>query len=243
MKALYIIPGTLSQTELGSRELNRRLEILSVMSPLDMTIDIIEAKKGPKSIESFYDEYLAIPGLLQTVVTAEKEGYDGIILGCFGDPGIAAARELVDIPVIGPGEVSLHFASMLGDKFSIIGVGSEFNYGYVKQTRDAGLESRLASIISSDLTVLDINLNYEKSKEKILKLCEDAIRKDGADVLLLGCMSMAFMNISDELSLELGVPVVNAARVSLYTLYTLIKSKLFFSPKTYGAVKGFPRRR
>jgi allantoin racemase len=132
---------------------------------------------------------------------------------------------------------------MLGDKFSIIGVGSEFNYGYIKQVRDAGLESRLVSIKSSNLTVMDVNTNYEESKRIILKLCREAVEKDGADSLLLGCMSMAFMDISEELSSELDIPVVNAAKVSLYNLYSLIKSKLFFSPKTYGAVKGFPRRR
>ncbi|MBE6081226.1 MULTISPECIES: aspartate/glutamate racemase family protein [Tissierellales] len=243
MKVLYIVPGTLSQTELGTEELNRRLGILRKIAPPDMKVDIGEVDEGPDSIESFYDEYLSIPGVIKGIAKAENDGYDGVVLGCFGDPGIIAAREMVDIPVVGPGEVSIHAAAMLGDKFSIIGVGSEFNYGYIKQVRDAGLESRLVSIKSSNLTVMDVNTNYEESKRIILKLCREAVEKDGADSLLLGCMSMAFMDISEELSSELDIPVVNAAKVSLYNLYSLIKSKLFFSPKTYGAVKGFPRRR
>ena len=56
---------------------------------------------GPASIESHYDEALAVPGLLQEVATGELEGIDGYVIACFGDPGLQAARELSRGPVIG----------------------------------------------------------------------------------------------------------------------------------------------
>jgi hypothetical protein len=40
--------------------------------------------------------------MLQAAVQAEREGYEGIITGCAGDPGLDAARELVRIPVVNP---------------------------------------------------------------------------------------------------------------------------------------------
>ena len=49
---------------------------------------------GPASIESHYDEALAVPGLLQEIAAGEREGMDGYVIACFGDPGLKPAREL-----------------------------------------------------------------------------------------------------------------------------------------------------
>ena len=49
---------------------------------------------GPVSIESHYDEALAVPGLLQEIAAGERDGIDGYVIACFGDPGLKAAREL-----------------------------------------------------------------------------------------------------------------------------------------------------
>lgn len=39
------------------------------------------------------------------------EGFDAAIIGCFGDPGLEAARELLPIPVIGMAEASIEAAA------------------------------------------------------------------------------------------------------------------------------------
>ncbi|HYS64847.1 MAG TPA: aspartate/glutamate racemase family protein, partial [Paraburkholderia sp.] len=49
---------------------------------------------GPPSIEGYYDEALATPGLLAEVMAGERDGCDGYVIACFGDPGLYAAREL-----------------------------------------------------------------------------------------------------------------------------------------------------
>ena len=51
------------------------------------------------SIESSYDEYMAIPTYLEYTIDAEEEGYDAVILSCGSDPGLDALREAVKIPV------------------------------------------------------------------------------------------------------------------------------------------------
>lgn len=60
------------------------------------------------------DEYQAIPGVIEATVQAEKDGFDGVIIGCAGDPGVDGAREMVKIPVIGPAQASYVVCSMLG---------------------------------------------------------------------------------------------------------------------------------
>ncbi|MEY4696206.1 MAG: hypothetical protein RIT14_634 [Pseudomonadota bacterium] len=73
---------------------------------------------GPISIEGYYDEALSVPGLLQVIQMTPA--FDAVIIACFDDTGLDAARCLTDRPVIGIGEAAYHFASMLANKFSVV---------------------------------------------------------------------------------------------------------------------------
>src|SRR5436305_14418620 len=59
-----------------------------------------QPERGPLTIESYYDEYLAIPGILEEIIRDEAQ-FDAFIVACWGDPGVDAARELTTKPVIG----------------------------------------------------------------------------------------------------------------------------------------------
>ena len=122
MRLLYILPGSLSRTELGVREIERRRGILQRLAAPGTEVGITDVPDGPTSIESAYEEYLSVPGTLQRVQAAERDGYDAAIVGCFGDPGVDAARELVEMCVVGPAEASMLFACTLGHSFSVITV-------------------------------------------------------------------------------------------------------------------------
>ena len=59
---------------------------------------------GPASITTDEDERLAAPHVVAVVERCERDGYDGVIVDCTGDPGVAEARNRVRIPVVGAGE-------------------------------------------------------------------------------------------------------------------------------------------
>jgi Asp/Glu/hydantoin racemase len=61
---------------------------------------------GPRTIRTSDDAACAAPHVVHTAVAAEREGFDGVIVDCTEDPGVAAARAAVAIPVIGAGEAS-----------------------------------------------------------------------------------------------------------------------------------------
>ena len=83
-------------------------------------VEAVTSAMGPASIESHYDEALAVPGLLQAIRDGEAAGCDGHVIACFGDPGLDAARELASGPVIGIAEAAMHAASFLGRGFSVV---------------------------------------------------------------------------------------------------------------------------
>ena len=82
-----------------------------------LKIDVVSPEKGPIGLESYYHNYLASVHVHKRIVEAEKESYDGVVIACYGDPGIEAAKELVNIPVVGITEASYALARILCTKF------------------------------------------------------------------------------------------------------------------------------
>ena len=233
MKILYIVPGSLSQSELGAEELERRKKILQLHAQKETIVDITDIESGPRSIESSYEEYLSVPGTVERAIQAEKEGYDGLILGCFGDPGLNALREMVNIPVVGPVETAMHVASMLGRKFSIVTVLDSVVPSLERLAKVIGLDRRLASVRAVNIPVLELRHNIESTTARMTEASQRAIMEDSADVIVLGCMSMAFMEVSEMMKKVLGIPVVNPALVSLKVLEGLVQAGLSQSKRAY----------
>lgn len=233
MKTLYVVPGKMSQTELGSAELGRRQSILQSYAGQQNQVDIVDIAEGPTSIESAYEEYLSIPGAVAAVIDAEKSGYDGVILGCFGDPGIDAIREMVKIPVVGPGETSVMVASLLGLRLSIITVMDSVIPSLEKLALSVVADKKLASVRAINTPVLELRKDPEATLLKLLDAAKLAIDQERADVIVLGCMSMAFMEISSQMQKTLGIPVVNPAVVALKVLEGWIVSQLTHSKAAY----------
>lgn len=198
----------------------------------DTKITIVNIKKGPESIEMIYDEVWAELEALLEAEKAEKEGYDAVIDYCFGDPGLIAIKEALDIPVVGLCEPSIHIASTLGRKFSIVSVGGAKAKGMVlEKIKSYGLEHKLASIRLTEIKVLDIKKDFNKLVEALYEEAKKAVEEDGADVIVLGCGSL--LNIAEILQKRLGVPVIDPGLAALKYTEMLVKLGLKHSKKAY----------
>lgn len=206
----------------------------------DTEIDIVNIEKGPESIESIYDEaWAALPTLLEAE-KAEKEGYDAVIDYCFGDPALEAIKEALSIPVVGINEPSVHLASILGRKFSVIGVGSKESLGLMSdKIAHYGLTNSLASVRITDVRVLDIKKESNKLMNALTEEGRKAIEEDGAEVLVLGCGSL--LGTNEKLQEKLNVPVIDSGLAALKVVEDLVKLKLTHSKKAY--VKPYTKKR
>jgi len=190
---------------------------------------------GPASVESELDEAICVPDLLRKAQDAEAEGCDAVISDCFGDPGVKAAQEILNIPVVGAAEASMHFAAALGHRFSVVTVLPNILPLLENLATLYGVEKKLASVRSVDIPVLELD-----DKEKLVSALHhemvEAITKDRAHVLVLGCTGM--MGVAKELEQLLKkdgyeVPVVNAAAASLKFTEALVSMGLKQSRLTY----------
>lgn len=173
----------------------------------DTEILAVSPAMGPVSIESYYDELLAVPGVLQEVKKGEQEGVDAYVIACYGDPGLQAARELTDAPVIGIAEASMYMASMLAARFSIVTVLPRIKTMLEELVSNYGMSHRVVNIRTTPLCVLDFERDPEMGMRMLAEEGKRALEEDRAEAILLGCAGMA--DFADDLERELQIPVID----------------------------------
>lgn len=201
---------------------------------------------GPASIESYYDEFLCAPGVIDEVRMGDWDGFDAYIVACYGDPGLHAAREVTLRPVIGIAEASLYTASILAARFSIVTVIPRIKTMLEEMVENYGFGRKVVNVRTTPLYVLDIERDPAGALETLREEARRAVAEDDAEAILLGCAG--FAEFADELEAELGIPVldgvvcaVKLAEAMVELGRTTSKSKTYRFPERKGFTGGFAR--
>ena len=152
-----------------------------------------QPEAGPASIEGVYDGALAVPGVIEEVLRAEKAGTDAHIIACFDDTGLDAARAAAVKPVIGIGEAAYHMVSLVAHRFTVITTLSRSVPILERNLAEIGLAARCAGVRASDIAVLALDDPASGARERISDMIAAAICDDGADGIVLGCAGMAHL--------------------------------------------------
>jgi allantoin racemase len=233
-KILYIDPVGVEVVEEGLHYLmNQRRE--------GTELTAVNLPRGPEHLEYRYYEALVLVDILHLIKEAENQGYDAAIIGCFYDVGLQAAREVAErMVVVAPCEASTHLASTLGDKFSIIVGRRKWIPEMMENVIRYGMRERLASFKSVDLGVLEFHQDEAKTAHRFRKAAQEAVERDGAEVLILGCT--ATYGFYRELQEELGVPVIDSmiAAFKIAEFAAELKNRLGWSHSKIGAYESPP---
>lgn len=206
----------------------------------------VQPQRGPESVESYYDEYLAIPGILeQIILDRDSDAFsDAFIVACWGDPGLEAAREITTKPVIGISEASLYVANMLAAKWSVVTTLHRVRDMVEKTIVKTGLTDRCASVRTTRLSVLETEQDRATTLDVLTEASRLAIQADGAEAICLGCAGMS--GLEQELEDRLGVPVIDAVAAAVKMAESLVSlGKNTSKQLTYRAperkdIKGYP---
>lgn len=190
-------------------------------------------RQGPSSIESEYDEALAAPEVLKACIAAERAGAGAIVIDCFGDPGLRPAREVVSIPVVGPGMTSMHLAASLAQRFSVIGILESVRPMTETIAEQCGVRPKLVSIRMVDMPVLEVLHEGARLEAALLAQSRLAIDADHADAIVLGCTGM--FGMAERLALALGgdVPVIDPILAAVSEAAQLARLRLTHSKRTF----------
>jgi allantoin racemase len=202
---------------------------------------------GPVSIEGYYDEAFAIPGMLMRIAEAEKRDVAGHVIACFDDTGLDAARMLATAPVIGIGEAAFHAASLIAEKFSVITTLSRSIPVVEHNLVRYGLAPRCAKVRAADVAVLSLEEPNSPARARISAEISLAIVEDRTEAVVLGCAGMA--DLVQSLSREHNLPVVDGVAAAIGLIEMLARCDMKTSkrggyakplPKTYiGAFASF----
>lgn len=189
-------------------------KIASAIEPIassDVALTVAQIDHGPVSLESFYDEVVAAPYTVEKVKQANKDGMDAIILAAFCDPNLEALKEISTVPVYGIAEGAYAASLLLGNMFGILTEKKHKEAVKRYQVRKYGMESRFAGVKALNMGVVEIASSEEKVKEIGFQRSKELIN-DGAEVIILGCASMA--GYAEEMEQALGVPVIDPVSVT-----------------------------
>jgi Asp/Glu/hydantoin racemase len=149
------------------------------------------------SMDLHYNAVVAINsygpgGVLNKIIQAADGGYDAVAIGCFLDPAMQEAREVVPIPVFGLGETSMLTACMYGHKFSGVAFHSKQSQYYDRKAFEYGLASRHVPFGSLGIDFNDVQKAFTNPVEMTHTFIAEARRlaAQGAEVILAACATV-----------------------------------------------------
>jgi allantoin racemase len=164
--------------------------IMETMSPYltrGAELFVANTKNCPENIDYYYNKHLIEEAIYESCIDAEREGFDAVIVGCCYDPGVRVARELVDIPVIGPLEAAMQLAPYFGHEYVLV----TDHHKAVPYLRDLvrlyGEDAHCRKVDCIDWWVTDMIQDPAGVARDAVAAANKIKEEAGADLAILGC--------------------------------------------------------
>ena len=182
-------------------------------------ITAITSSMGPVSIEGYYDEAFALPGLLREIAAAERTGAQAAVIACFDDTGLDAARAMATIPVIGICEAALATAAFIAKRFTVVTTMERSRVPIEELAHRYGMAGR-ARIRAANIAVLALEDPNSGARDRLRNEIVRAIGEDNAEAIVLGCAGMA--DLARTLQAEFGMPVIDGVGAAVKQAEALV---------------------
>jgi allantoin racemase len=209
---------------------HKKRSLQTVLRP-ETQLDMFAAASGVPYIESSLEFYLSEAAVARKVVEVAGMGYDAVIGTAFLDNGLDAARELVDIPVVGPAKTTLYMAATLANKFAVIMAAGDLPKHAWAFAKVLGVVDRLVAISTLKCTVADFLHDEDNAVAMIVAMGRQLMEDQGAEALVLGCG--ATTGLASRVTDELGIPVLDPGLTAVKYAEMLVDLGLSHSKRTY----------
>jgi allantoin racemase len=173
--------------------------------------------------------FLKSSDILDSIVAAADEGFDGVGIGCFLDPVLYELREIVDIPVLGLAESGMHMACMLGRRFAVLSHSEVLNVKvYDDLVRRYGLDSRCSGMGAVDLSMDKLEKAITGDAAPAMALVREAataLVAQGAEVIVPGCGLLNLLCVQQGLNQVEGATVLDVTGALLKMTEAMITLK------------------
>ena len=167
---------------------------------------------GASSIETAVDSHVATLAMLELLGTVPP--HDGVLVSAFSDPGIAALREVIDVPVVGIGEAGIVEAASHGS-FAILTVARS-SVGLVdRMVADNGLEDACVGVHAAPVSVLDA-ASPERVRDAMVAAAHEVVAATRPSSICVGGGPLGVHAAA--VAAAVGLPVVNAVHAGVRAL-------------------------
>jgi allantoin racemase len=214
VRLLFVNPNT-------SAAMTARMEreAAAALAP-DAHLTALTAARGLPYIASRAEAQLAGASVLESLAE-HQAGYDAAVIGAFGDPGLIAARELFDLPVVGMAEAAMLTACLLGQRFGIVTFSTTLLPWYEDAVTLAGLSGRctcVRAVSTAFRSVLEVQHELEA---EIVALANRAVSEDGIDAVILAGAPLT--GLAARVADAVPVPLIDPLAAALGQAQTLVR--------------------
>jgi allantoin racemase len=180
---------------------------------------------GTKNIDCAFADYMSSHSHLKACLKKVREiKPDAVVLAGFGNVGIIALKEALEIPVVSMSEATMAMACLMGHKFSTITMLNQFIPYQEDLVKLYGFKDKCASCRSININVEKAACERERTlaelKEEVLKV----VKEDKAEVIILACAGLC--GYEDELSAMIGLPVLDPVVVAVKVAEMMVETGL-----------------
>ena len=126
--------------------------------------------------------------IADAAMVAEREGFQAMAIGCFFDPGLRAARSVVNIPIVSLGESCALAACSLGRRFGMVTLCADQSADYSDMIHAYGLERRFAGAVALEPAIDEFALEADeataRSIEERFEQASARVIAQGADIVI-----------------------------------------------------------
>lgn len=149
-------------------------------------------------------------------------GYDGAIVAAFGDPGLAAARTLCPVPIVGIAEAGMGEAAAGERRFSVVTTTPLLVAAIERRIEEYGLGANFAGVRLAQGEIGALMADPAALEAALAAACEVAIAKDGAQAIVIGGGPLA--RAARALAPRFGVPIVEPIPAAMRLLRVRIEA-------------------
>jgi allantoin racemase len=179
----------------------------------------LTARRGVAGIETSAEAVIAAAETL--ALARENPDADAYLIGCFGDPGLHAVREITDAPVVGIGEAAYRAIASVSRRFAVITTLRRGIPELCEGMERYGVAGRCVGVLASEITVEDLGGD---SVDAIVAQGRRAVDELGAEGLALACGGMTELEAA--VRERVGVPATNGVAFGALLAHALWRAGL-----------------
>lgn len=182
----------------------------------DTELVVTNTENSPRNIDYYYSKHLVELEVFENVIKAEAEGFDAVIVGCCYDPGVRVARELVDIPVIGPLEACMQMVAYYGHDFAVV-TDHHKAVPYLRDLVRLYGDANCTGVQAINWWVTDMIKDPAGVARDALNATRGVMKEQGAEAVILACtiISACVEKTLRDTGHARGYPILNPNTMAL----------------------------